>query len=96
MSPVPGARWSMLLSQTSVVRPTEEVAAFFARGPSVEEFAALRLSDQAMEHIRELLDKNAAGALSPEVSEELDELAVLDRLVPLIQSRLPRPTAPST
>lgn len=82
------------MSQTSVVRPTEEVAAFFARGPSVEEIAAFRLSDESVEHIRELLDKNAAGTLSSEESEELDELAVLDRLVTLIRSRLPRQTAP--
>ena len=83
------------MSQTSVVRPTEEVAAFFARGPSIDEIAAFRLSDRAVERIRELLDKNAEGALSPEESEELDELAVLDRLVTLIRSRLPRPAAPS-
>ena len=82
------------MSQTSVVRPTEEVAAFFARDPSVEEIAAFRLSDESVEHIRELLDKNAAGTFSSEESEELDELAVLDRLVTLIRSRLPRQTAP--
>jgi hypothetical protein len=43
-----------------------------------------------MEHIREPLDNNAAVALSPEETEELDELAVLDRLVTLIRARLPR------
>jgi len=72
-------------------RPTEEIADFFARAPSVEEIAAFRLSDETITRVRALLDKNAAGTLSGEESEELDQLVLLDRIVMLIRSRLPHP-----
>ena len=39
--------------------------------------------------MRELLNKNAAGALTREESDELDQLVLLDRIVMLIRSRLP-------
>ncbi len=79
------------MSQASLARPTEEVAEFFAHAPSVEEIAAFRLSDRTIARVRELLHKNAGGMLSPEESEELDQLVLLDRIVMLIRSRLPRP-----
>jgi hypothetical protein len=78
------------MSQASMLRPTEEIAEFFARAPSVEEIAAFRLSDAIIARVRELLDKNAAGTLSRDESDELDELVLLDRIVMLIRSRLPR------
>jgi hypothetical protein len=79
------------MSQASLVRPTEEIAAFFARAPSVEEIAAFQLSETTIARVRALLDKNAAGTLSRDESEELDQLMLLDRIVMLIRSRLPRP-----
>lgn len=78
------------MSQASLARPTEEIAAFFAGAPSVEEIAAFRLSDATIARVRELLNKNAAGTLSRDESEELDQLVLLDRIVMLIRSRLPR------
>jgi hypothetical protein len=78
------------MSQASMLRPTEEIAEFFARAPSVEEIAAFRLSDATIARVRELLDKNAAGTLSRDESDELHELVLLDRIVMLIRSRLPR------
>lgn len=81
----------MIMSQASLVRPTEEIAAFFARAPSVEEIAAFQLSETTIARVRALLDKNAAGTLSRDESEELDQLMLLDRIVMLIRSRLPRP-----
>ena len=83
------------MDQTSAQRPTEEVAAFFARGPSVEEIASFRLSEQAIARSRYLLEKNAAGALTAAEATELDELALLDRIVMLIRSQLPRSGGPS-
>lgn len=77
------------MSQASLVRPTEQIAAFFARGPSPDEIAAFHLSDETQAYVRELLEKNAAGTLSPEESQELDELVLLDRIVNLIRSRVP-------
>jgi hypothetical protein len=84
------------MSHASMLRPTEEIADFFARAPSQQEIAAFRLSDAAQARARELLEKNASGTLTPEETAELDELAVLDRIVMLIRSRLPRPETPAT
>ena len=81
------------MGQASLVRPTEEIADFFARAPSTEEIAAFRLSDATVKRVRDLLDKNAAGTLSREEGEELDQLVLLDRIVMLIRSRLPQPEA---
>jgi hypothetical protein len=78
------------MTQPVSQRPIEEIADFFARGPSVEEIAAFRLSDATTSRVRELLDKNSDGSLSPDENEELDQLVLLDRIVTLIRSRLPR------
>lgn len=77
------------MSQASLLRPTEEIAEFFAHGPSPEEIAAFRLSAPTIVRVRELLAKNTAGTLTREESEELDQLVLLDRIVMLIRSRLP-------
>lgn len=82
------------MSQSSLLRPIEEIAEFFAHGPSAEEIAAFRLSEPTLARVRELLEKNAAGTLSREESEELDQLVLLDRIVMLIRSRLPPPARP--
>ena len=79
------------LNQTALLRPTEEIAEFFAGAPSSEEIATFRLSDATIARVRVLLDKNAAGTLNSEESEELDQLVLLDRIVMLIRSRLPQP-----
>ncbi len=77
------------MSQTSMLRPTEQVALFFARGPSPQEIASFQLSDEALAHIRELLYKNSAGTLTADEASELDELIVLDKIVNLIRSQAP-------
>jgi len=68
-------------------RPIEEIAEFFAGGPSADEIAAFRLSEPTIVRVRELLEKNAAGTLTREESEELDQLVLLDRIVMHIRSR---------
>ncbi len=84
------------MSHASMLRPTEEIADFFARAPSQQEIAAFRLSDAAQARTRQLLDKNASGTLTPEEAAELDELVLLDRLITLIRSRLPDPQTVSS
>jgi hypothetical protein len=79
----------MIMARPSLLRPTEEVAEFFARSPSPEEIAAFRLSDTTVERVRALLGKNSDGTLTREETEELDQLVLLDRIVMLIRSRLP-------
>jgi hypothetical protein len=78
------------MGHTAMVRPTEQVAMFFARGPSPQEIASFRRSDEAVEHIRDLLYKNSAGTLTAEEERELDELMVLDKIVNLIRSHAPQ------
>jgi len=82
-----------IMGQASLTSPTEEIADFFARAPSAEEIAAFRLSAATVERVRDLLAKNAAGTLLREEGEELDQVVLLDRIVMLIRSRLPRPEA---
>jgi hypothetical protein len=53
------------MSQTSMLQPTEQIAEFFARGPSRQEIMAFRLSDESPATIRELLYKNSAGTPTP-------------------------------
>ena len=78
------------MSQSVVRSPTEEIADFFARGPSPEEIAAFRLWDAAVARARELLEKNTAETITREETDELDQLVLLDRIIMLIRSRLPR------
>ncbi len=52
---------------------------------SGSEIAAFRLSDSALERVRELMEKNETGVLSPEESRELDRLVLLDDIIGLIQ-----------
>lgn len=78
------------MSQASVLRAYDEIASFFARGPSPQEIAAFRLSDETVERIRELLEKNADGTLSQDESAELEQVSQLNRMLLLIRSRIPR------
>jgi hypothetical protein len=57
---------------------SEAVAAFLARGPSVEEIAAFHLSDHARERLFMLMAQTEDGMLTPDKSTELDEIAILD------------------
>lgn len=79
------------MSQTSIIRAYDEIASFFARGPSSEEIAAFHLSPQTIERVRDLLEKSSAGTLSADEQEELDEVGHLNRMLLLIRSRIPRP-----
>lgn len=74
--------------------PIEEVAEFFAHGPSTEEIARFQLSDAAQSWIRELLDKEDDGTLSAEERHQLDELLIVNDLVTLIRSRVPTTLPP--
>ena len=76
--------------------PIEEVAEFFARGPSLKEIVNFQLSDAAQTGIRELLDKEDAGTLNSEERHQLDELLVINDLVTLIRSRVPLNTTSHT
>jgi hypothetical protein len=80
------------MSHASIVSPVEEVAAFFAQAPSRGDIARFQLSKAAQEQIARLLDKEDDGALSTEEKRQLDELLILNDLVALIRSQVPRST----
>lgn len=67
-------------------RATDEVVDFFASAPSHEQIANFRLSDETIQRVRDLLQKNSAGTLTEAESEELDECVQLDQLMMLIRT----------
>ena len=75
------------MNQIDPIRAYDEVAAFFAGGPSREAITAFRLSDETVARVRQLLLKSSAGTLSPDEVEELDQCVQLDRLLLLIRSK---------
>ena len=75
------------MSQTPLMRAYDEVVTFLASGPSRNEIAAFRLSDETVTRVRQLLLKNSAGTLTPDEVEELDQCVQLDRIMLLIKSR---------
>lgn len=78
------------MSQTTpTLSPIEEVAEFFARGPSLAEIAHFQLSDAAQGAISQLLEKEDDGTLTAEERHQLDELLIVNDLVTLIRSRIP-------
>lgn len=70
-----------------LTRAYDEVIAFFANGPSRDQVAAFRLSDEAVARLRALLAKNSAGTLTLDEAEELDQCVQLDQLLMLIRAR---------
>lgn len=77
--------------------PLEEVADFFAGGPSITEIAQFRLSDVALTWINDLIEREDDGTLSADERRQLDELLIVNDLVALIRSRagVPGSSAPS-
>jgi hypothetical protein len=86
------------MSQTAAPHsPIEEVADFFARGPSLAEIARFQLSEAAQSRINELLEREDDGALNKDERRQLDELVTINDLVMLIRSRaLPGSSSSST
>ncbi len=78
------------MSQASLLRAYDEIASFFARGPSSQEIAAFQLSEETITRVRDLLEKNSAGTLTPDETNELEQVGQLNRMLLLIRSRIPR------
>ena len=75
------------MGQQVLMRAYDEIVAFFARAPSLEEIASFRLSDQTVMRVRELLQKNSDRKLTADVADELDQCVQLDRMMLLIRSQ---------
>ena len=65
----------------------QEVVNFLARGPQPEEIVAFRPSETSVARARELLERNRAGALTPDEQAELDEMAALNQFFALIRAQ---------
>src|SRR5258708_39388360 len=63
-----------------------EVLTFLARGPQPEEIVAFRPSEKSVERIRELLDKNREGSLTPDEQSEMDHIQTLNHLFSLLKA----------
>lgn len=64
----------------------QEVITFLARGPEPKEIVAFRPSEGSVERVRELLDKNRQGTLTPEEEAEMDGIESLNHLFTLIKA----------
>ena len=63
----------------------DEVSEFLARGPQPEEIVAFRPSESSVERVRELLEKNREGTLTPAEEAEMDYIGTLNNLFSLIK-----------
>jgi hypothetical protein len=64
-----------------------EFLAFLARGPQSNEIIAFQPSPAAVQQVRDLLQRNREGSLSPEEDAEMDDIAELDHLVTQIKAQ---------
>jgi len=64
-----------------------EFLAFLARGPQSAEIIAFKPSPAAVQRVRDLLQRNREGSLSPEEEAEMDDIAELDHLVTQVKAQ---------
>ena len=65
----------------------DEIVDFFARGASPTEVLAFRPSEETLERVRYLLDRNAADELTDEEAEELECLGEVEHFMQLVKAR---------
>ena len=65
----------------------DEIVDFFARGYSTAQVLAFRPSDETLERVRYLLDRNAADELTEEEAEELEYLGEVEHFMQLVKAR---------
>ena len=65
----------------------DEIIDFFARGPSPAEVLTFQPSDETLDRVRYLLDRNAADKLTGEEAEELECFGEVEHFVQLVKAR---------
>ena len=65
----------------------DEIVDFFARGYSPAEVLAFRPSEETLERVRYLLDRNAADELTDEEAQELECLGEVEHFMQLVKAR---------
>jgi len=85
-------RLAALLARALRPKPSEmsalrrQVVSFFAQGPRPSEIVAFKPSESALERMRELLERNRKGTLTPSEEAEMDEIEEIDAMVSLIKA----------
>src|SRR5262245_32388221 len=72
-----------------------EVVSFLAGDPQAEEILAFQPSESAAERVRELLDKNRDGTLTPDEEAEMDEIEAFDNFMAILKARACRMARPA-
>jgi len=91
-----GDRLAQLLARALRPKPPEmsalrrEVFVFFARGPQPAEIISFRPSEGATARMRELLQRNQEGNLTPTEEAEMDEIEEINTMVSLIKAEARR------
>ena len=65
----------------------DEIVDLFAGGASAAEILAFRPSNETLQRVRELLERNAAGELTEEESAELECFGEVEHFMQLIKIR---------
>lgn len=68
-------------------RVFDEIADFIASGPSTRAVAEFQSSDAAQEHLRDLMNREKNGTLSPDEQAELNSCLVLEHVLRLAKAR---------
>ncbi len=78
---------SRLLQQLPKLTFVDELIDFLGRGPHPEEIVAFHASEGSQKRVRQLLEKNRAGTLTPGEEAELDAIESLNHIFALIKAR---------
>ena len=91
----PFSRWlatileiSILPLETKTATIARDIITFLASNPSEDEVMQLEISSTAREHLKRLLTLSDAEALSPEETQELDELEKLEHIIVMLKMHL--------
>jgi hypothetical protein len=71
----------------STPRAYEEVINFIASGSKPNDVVAFRPSEAARDRVRELIEREKTGELSPEEKSELDHYMQLEHIMRLAKAR---------
>jgi hypothetical protein len=72
-------------AQTSGLR--HEFLAFLARGPQSDEIIAFRPSPATIQRLRDLLQRDKQGNLSPQEEAEMEDVAEFDHVITQVKAR---------
>ena len=72
--------------QTVTELMTDEIVKFLISQPSLEAMSEIKTSDNLGNRIRELLDINREGLITPEQNKQLDNVELLGHLMDMLKA----------